>query len=80
MSFIFIAGRKRAKGEDLKEMGDIQSGMASTVMQIYLKETLESFFHSNSQVRLAALSIVSLVLRQGLVHPVQVSETFKIQL
>ncbi|XP_064624377.1 nipped-B-like protein isoform X2 [Lineus longissimus] len=63
--------RKRAKGEDLKEMGDIQSGMASTVMQIYLKETLESFFHANAQVRFAALSIVSLVLRQGLVHPVQ---------
>ncbi|XP_061192495.1 nipped-B-like protein isoform X1 [Saccostrea echinata] len=63
--------RKHAKEEDLKEMGDIQSGMASTIMQVYLKHVLDSFFHSHSQVRLAALQVVVLVLQQGLVHPVQ---------
>ncbi|XP_056020035.1 nipped-B-like protein isoform X3 [Ostrea edulis] len=63
--------RKHAKEEDLKEMGDIQSGMASTIMQVYLKHVLDSFFHTHSQVRLAALQVVVLVLQQGLVHPVQ---------
>lgn len=63
--------RKHAKEEDLKEMGDIQSGMASTIMQVYLKHVLDSFFHSHTQVRLAAIQVVVLVLQQGLVHPVQ---------
>ncbi|XP_033738813.1 nipped-B-like protein isoform X1 [Pecten maximus] len=63
--------RKHSKEEDLKEMNDIQSGMASTVMQVYLKQVLESFFNLQSQVRMAALSVINLVLRQGLVHPVQ---------
>ncbi|XP_041356628.1 nipped-B-like protein isoform X2 [Gigantopelta aegis] len=63
--------KKHAKQEDLKEMGDVQSGMASTVMQIYLKQVLESFFHEQSQVRMAALSVIILILKQGLVHPVQ---------
>lgn len=49
--------------------------MASTVMQVYLKVVLESFFNIQSQVRIAALSVINLVLRQGLVHPVQVSNT-----
>ncbi|XP_046372301.1 nipped-B-like protein isoform X3 [Haliotis rufescens] len=63
--------RKHAKEEDLKEMGDVQSGMASTIMQVYLKQVLESFFHEQAQNRLAALGVVILILKQGLVHPVQ---------
>ncbi|XP_078316661.1 nipped-B-like protein isoform X3 [Crassostrea virginica] len=63
--------RKHAKEEDLKEMGDVQSGMASTIMQVYLRHVLDSFFHTHSQVRLAAIQVVVLVLQQGLVHPVQ---------
>ncbi|CAC5356365.1 SCC2 [Mytilus coruscus] len=63
--------KKHAKQEDLKEMGDVQSGMASTIMQIYLKQVLESFFHQQTQVRTAALNVICLVLRQGLIHPVQ---------
>ena len=53
-------------------MGDVQSGMASTVIQVYLKQVLESFFHKSQQVRHAALGVISLILKQGLVHPVQV--------
>ena len=49
--------------------------MASTIIQVYLKQLLEAFFHCQSQVRLAALNVTELVLRQGLVHPVQVSCT-----
>ncbi|XP_025080871.1 nipped-B-like protein B isoform X1 [Pomacea canaliculata] len=63
--------KKHAKEEDLKEMGDIQSGMASTVVQLYLKEVLEAYFHEHPQVRITALNVVQLILRQGLVHPVQ---------
>ena len=46
--------------------------MASTIIQVYLKQVLESFFHLQSQVRMCALEVVVLILRQGLVHPVQV--------
>ena len=48
------------------------NSMASTIIQVYLKQLLESFFHPQSRVRLAALNVIILVLRQGLVHPVQV--------
>ncbi|XP_013407379.1 nipped-B-like protein B isoform X1 [Lingula anatina] len=63
--------RKVAKKEDLKEMGLAESGMASTIMQLYLKQCLESFFHPQFQVRITALTVISLILKQGLVHPVQ---------
>ena len=50
--------------------------MASTVVQLYLKQVLEAFYHEHSQVRITALNVVQLILRQGLVHPVQVSSSF----
>ena len=37
--------------ENLKEMGDVSSGMASTVIQIYLSSVLDSFIHPSVQVR-----------------------------
>ncbi|KAK2155227.1 hypothetical protein NP493_2098g00006 [Ridgeia piscesae] len=64
--------KKLQNKENLKEMGDIQSGMASTIIQVYIKQILESFFHHHSQVRMIALSVITLILRQGLVHPVQI--------
>ncbi|XP_066599133.1 nipped-B-like protein A [Prorops nasuta] len=63
---------KLSKQENLKEMGDVSSGMASAVIQLYIKEILESFLHSNVSVRHAALKVIQLVLAQGLVHPVQI--------
>lgn len=63
---------KLSKQENLKEMGDVSSGMASTVIQLYLKEILESFLHLNVSVRHAALKVIQLILAQGLVHPVQI--------
>nr|CAD7267425.1 unnamed protein product [Timema shepardi] len=63
---------KLSKQENLKEMGDVSSGMASTVIQLYLKEILESFLHPNIGVRHAALKVIQLILAQGLVHPVQI--------
>ena len=38
--------------ENLKEMGDVSSGMASTVIQIYLASVLDSFIHPSVQVRM----------------------------
>ncbi|XP_026758153.1 nipped-B protein [Galleria mellonella] len=63
---------KRSKHENLKEMGDVSSGMASTVIQLYLKQILGSFLHSSTVVRSSAMKVVQLVLAQGLVHPVQI--------
>ena len=37
--------------ENLKEMGDVSSGMASTVIQIYLSSVLDSFIHPSVKVR-----------------------------
>ncbi|KAG5893186.1 hypothetical protein JTB14_016463 [Gonioctena quinquepunctata] len=63
---------KMKKQENLKEMGDVTSGMASTVIQLYLKEIMQSYLHHNLQVRQPALRVIQLVLQQGLVHPVQI--------
>ncbi|XP_037089456.1 nipped-B-like protein B [Pollicipes pollicipes] len=63
---------KRAKEENLKEMGDVTSGMASTVIQLYLKQVLSSFLDASVTVRHAALKVIQLILAQGLVHPVQI--------
>uniref|UniRef100_A0A8D0GLK0 Nipped-B protein n=1 Tax=Sphenodon punctatus TaxID=8508 RepID=A0A8D0GLK0_SPHPU len=63
--------KKLAKQEDLKEMGDISSGMSSSIMQLYLKQVLEAFFHTQSSVRHFALNVIALTLNQGLIHPVQ---------
>lgn len=41
-------------------------------MQLYLKQVLETFLHPQSTIRLSALTAVNMILRQGLVHPVQV--------
>lgn len=53
-------------------MGDVSSGMASTVIQVYLKCILDSFVHPSMQARHATLKVIQLILAQGLVHPVQI--------
>uniref|UniRef100_A0A3B4BBY1 Nipped-B protein n=1 Tax=Periophthalmus magnuspinnatus TaxID=409849 RepID=A0A3B4BBY1_9GOBI len=63
--------KKLSKQEDLKEMGDISSGMSSSIMQLYLKQVLEAFNHTQSSVRHYALNVIALTLNQGLIHPVQ---------
>lgn len=47
--------------------------MSSSIMQLYLKQVLEAFFHTQSSVRHFALNVIALTLNQGLIHPVQVS-------
>ncbi|CAH8872943.1 unnamed protein product [Trichobilharzia szidati] len=63
--------KARQHQESLKEMGDIASGMGSSVAQTYLRDILESFFSPFFTVRLTALSVITTILRQGLIHPVQ---------
>ena len=43
-----------AEKEDLKEMGDVTSGMASTVIQIFLQSILDSFVHPSVQVQISS--------------------------
>lgn len=70
--FLFLPGVTQSKNEDLKEMGDISSGMSSRVIQIYLKEILNCFLNKEYHVRSMAMGVIDIVLRQGLVHPVQI--------
>lgn len=58
--------------ENLCDMGDVISGMSSRIIQLYLKEILNSLLHSDINVRLNAMKVIQLVLRQGLVHPIQI--------
>ncbi|CAG9759520.1 unnamed protein product [Ceutorhynchus assimilis] len=62
---------KRAKQENLKEMNDVSSGMASTVIQQYLQEIMKCYLHPGWEVRQPALQVIQLVCDQGLVHPLQ---------
>ncbi len=64
--------KEYADKENLKEMGDVSSGMASTVIQVYLKAVLESFLHAKTECRMSASKVMAIVLAQGLVHPAQI--------
>jgi cohesin loading factor subunit SCC2 len=65
-------GQEYANKEKLKEMNDVSSGMASTVIQVYLKAVLDSFIHPEVKARHAALKVIQLILAQGLVHPISI--------
>lgn len=69
---ICFLGKAHAETENLKEMGDVSSGTASHVIQIYLKDILNCFLNADSGVRFWAMKVIEVVLRQGLVPPVQI--------
>ena len=71
-TLLCFSGKDVQEKENLKEMGDVSSGMASTVIQVYLKAILESFLHPKPECRLASLKVISIILSQGLVHPAQI--------
>lgn len=58
--------------ENLCDMNDLLSGMASRIIQLYLRDVLNSLLHADFNVRLFSMKVVQAVLRQGLVHPVQI--------
>ena len=61
--------KEYAEKENLKEMGDVTSGMASTVIQIFLQSILDSFVHPSVQVNICQsldeISLSFLNLRCG---------------
>ena len=57
--------------DDLKEMLDVQSGMASTIIQSYLKPILDSYLTPNAALRMNVFNCLSMVLNQGLVYPIE---------
>ena len=57
--------------DDLKEMLDVQSGMASTIIQSYLKPILDSYLTPNLNVRNHVFNCLSIILNQGLVYPIE---------
>ncbi|XP_072393870.1 nipped-B-like protein [Diabrotica undecimpunctata] len=61
---------KISKKTDLKEMDDVSSGIASIVIQYYLKVVLNCYVHDSLQIRQAVFRVVQMILRQGLVHPI----------
>ncbi|XP_055299107.1 nipped-B protein isoform X6 [Sitodiplosis mosellana] len=58
--------------ENLSDMNDVASGMASRIIQLYLKEILSSLLHRDVNVRSNAIKVIQLVLQQGLVHPMTI--------
>jgi Sister chromatid cohesion C-terminus len=46
--------------------------LASAIIQLYLKHVLEAYFDVNPFIRQYAANVVDLVLKQGLIHPLQV--------
>ena len=61
--------KEYAEKENLKEMGDVTSGMASTVIQIFLQSILDSFVHPSVQVKISSfkdeISLSILYFRSG---------------
>ena len=49
------------------------SSVSSNIAQAFISPILKSFLHQEIQVRLTAVQAVELILKQGLIHPVQVS-------
>ena len=43
------------------------------MVQVFLTDIMKGFFHPEKLIRISALQVVGIVLRQGLVHPAQVS-------
>lgn len=58
--------------ENLSDMNDVASGMASRIIQLYLNQILLSLLHRDVSVRTNAIKVIQLVLQQGLVHPMTI--------
>lgn len=58
--------------ENLSDMNDVASGMASRIIQLYLNQILCSLLNRDVNVRTNAIKVIQLVLQQGLVHPMTI--------
>ncbi len=52
-------------------MLDVQSGMASTIIQSYLRPILDSYLTPNAGLRINVFNCLSMILIQGLVYPIE---------
>ncbi|CAF4446676.1 unnamed protein product, partial [Rotaria sp. Silwood2] len=58
-------------GANLKDTTDIHSEMASSIAQCYLRIVLDTYLSEDEIIRQCVRKVVSCILEQGLVHPVQ---------
>lgn len=58
-------------GANLKDTTDIHSEMASSIAQCYLRVVLETYLSNDEIIRQCVRKVVTCILEQGLVHPVQ---------
>lgn len=69
-----LEGKNKLDIKSLKGQSEemLESSISSSVMQRYLESITRLLLHPNEQVKLAAFEMTYLVLKQGLVHPLQV--------
>ncbi len=58
-------------GANLKDTTDVHSEMASSIAQCYLRIVLETYLSEDDIIRQCVRKVVTCILEQGLVHPVQ---------
>lgn len=52
-----VAGQKAKETQDLKEMELAGSGLCSAIIQMYWLMVLQSYYHTNDDVRIAAMQV-----------------------
>jgi len=57
--------------EELKDTTDIHSEMASSIAQCYLRVILDTYLTNDEIIRQCVRKVVTCILNQGLVHPIQ---------
>jgi cohesin loading factor subunit SCC2 len=60
-----------ATGANLKDTTDVHSEMASSIAQCYLRVVLDTYLSEDENIRQCVRKVVTCILEQGLVHPVQ---------
>ncbi|CAF0741644.1 unnamed protein product [Adineta steineri] len=58
-------------GPNLKDTTDMHSEMASSIAQCYLRVVLDTYLSEDETIRQCVRKVVTCILEQGLVHPVQ---------
>jgi cohesin loading factor subunit SCC2 len=58
-------------GANLKDTTDVHSEMASSIAQCYLRIVLDTYLSDDEIIRQCVRKVVTCILEQGLVHPVQ---------
>jgi cohesin loading factor subunit SCC2 len=58
-------------GANLKDTTDVHSEMASSIAQCYLRIVLETYLSEDEIIRQCVRKVVTCILEQGLVHPIQ---------